>query len=213
MSGTPRLIFAGTPEFASRPLQALLQAGVPVQAVYTQPDRPAGRGRKLSPSPVKQVALEHAIEPSMTAGGLHDALVALGQAHLPRWMQQYCAGELAPQPQDDAQATYAHKLSKAEALLDWQQPAEVLARKIRAFDPWPGTAGRLDGDNVKLSGLVGVEAHSGAPGDILSLDEQGLRIACGQGSVCISQIQFPGARRMSVQEAARGRSLQGLRFD
>ncbi len=307
----PRLVFAGTPEFAAEPLRALLQAWVEVTAVYTQPDRPAGRGRKLSPSPVKQVALAHdlpvfqprslrdveaqaqlqalqpdvflviayglilpqrvldiprlgcvnlhasllprwrgaapiqraieagdeetglclmqmeagldtgpvlaqancAIEPQMTAGQVHDALVELGAAHLPQWMQQYCAGQLQAQPQDDAQANYAHKLEKSESRLDWTTSAAELARKLRAFDPWPGSSGQLDTQAVKLFGLRAVDEHAqGQPGEIVKISDEGLEIACGQGSLTVAEVQFPGARRMPAQAAARGRQLMGQRF-
>lgn len=312
MSAMPRLVFAGTPDFAAAPLAALLQAGIEVAAVYTQPDRPAGRGRKLSPSPVKQVAQQHAIEvlqpaslrdaqaqqslrdlqpdillviayglilpqtvldiprlgcinlhasllprwrgaapiqraieagdshtglclmqmeagldtgpvlarsempieADMTGGDLHDALIHAGEQQLPGWLRQFAAGHLQAQPQDGAQASYAHKLNKAESRLDWRADAAEIARKIRAFDPWPGSSGQLEGQAVKLSGLVAVDhASRGAAGEIIALDERGLHIACGQGSVCVSQLQFPGARRMPVAEAARGRPLLGRNFD
>ncbi|MGJ8668912.1 MAG: methionyl-tRNA formyltransferase [Oceanococcus sp.] len=312
MSAFPRLVFAGTPDFAAQPLHALLQAGIPVHAVYTQPDRPAGRGRKLSPSAVKQIAEQHGIpvyqpkslreeaaqqelqglqpdiflviayglilpqtvldipklgcinlhasllprwrgaapiqraieagdrttglclmqmeagldtgpvlasaelpiETNMSGGSLHDALIALGKQRLTTWMQQYAAGELLAQIQDETLATYAHKLNKSEAALDWQQSSQILANKIRAFDPWPGTVGHLDKQNVKLSGLLALQQQTeGRPGEILSLDENGMRIACGQGALTVSHIQFPGSRRMPVLDAARGRTLLGLSFD
>ena len=308
-----RIVFAGTPEFAARPLRALLDQGkalgLEVIAVYTQPDRPAGRGRKLSPSPVKQVALEHdlpvyqpenlksaqaqtelaALKPDlmvviayglilpqavldlaprgcvnlhasllprwrgaapiqraieagdtrtglclmqmeagldtgpvlatevmdipeqMSGGELHDALMLRGAECLPGWLARL--DQLEPQAQDDAQACYAHKLSKAEARLDFTRPARELARKLRAFDPWPGCFALLEGQAVKIAGLVEVVADSDAPPGTITEVGEALTIACAEGALCINQIQFPGARRMSVADAARGRDLAGCRFD
>ena len=235
MSRSLRLVFAGTPEFAAVHLQALIDAGYPIAAVYTQPDRPAGRVQKLAMSPVKQLALSHgipvqqpptlrdpaaqatlaALEPDLlvvvayglilpqavldiprlgcinshasllprwrgaapiqraleagdaesgvtvmrmeagldtgpmlskvstpltaddTGGSLHDRLASLGAAAVVQALPGLADGSLAGEVQDDDLATYAHKLNKDEARLDWGRPAVELERRIRAFDPWP----------------------------------------------------------------------------
>lgn len=307
-----KIVFAGTPEFAAQPLKALLDDGLPVTAVYTQPDRPAGRGRKLMASAVKQLALDaglpvhqppslktpeaqnalralqpdlliviayglilpqavldiprlgcvnlHAsllprwrgaapiqraleagdartgvclmqmdagldtgpvlaeaaldIQPDWHAGELHDALAQLGCAQLPRWIRQLEAGALEPRVQDDRLSCYASKLSKSEALLDWSRPADELARQVRAFNPWPVAYARLGDEHLKLWRVAAVhDEFEGRPGEIKAVDAGGLQVACGRGGVCISELQFPGGRRMRAVDAARGRNLLGLRFE
>ncbi|HSX71502.1 MAG TPA: methionyl-tRNA formyltransferase, partial [Pseudomonas sp.] len=269
-----RIVFAGTPEFAAQHLQALLDAGKQVVAVYTQPDRPAGRGQKLMPSPVKQLALQHAIpvyqpqtlrdpaaqaeldalQPDLmvvvayglilpqvvldsprlgcinshasllprwrgaapiqravqagdaesgvtvmqmeagldtgpmllkvstaigaedTGGSLHDRLAALGSQAVVEAVSKLAAGELRGEVQDDSLATYAHKLNKDEARLDWSRPAEELERLVRAFNPWPICHSTLNGEPLKvLAAQLG--EGGGAPGTVLAVDKSGLTVA------------------------------------
>ncbi len=305
------IVFAGTPEFAALPLRALLDAGLPVRAVYTQPDRPAGRGRRLSPSAVKQVALEaglpvfqpsglkdpavqqelaalqpdlmlviayglllpqavldiprlgcvnlHAsllprwrgaapiqraiqagdartglclmqmeagldtgpvlaraelpIDETCSAGELHDALAARGARELPGWLAALARGELQPQTQDEAQASYAHKLNKAEAAIDWSRPAAELARQVRAFNPWPVASTTLDGAPLKLWRACALaDVPGGEPGEVTAVDGQGMVVRCGEGALRVSELQFAGGRRMTAEEAARGHALLGRRL-
>lgn len=302
-----RVAFAGTPEFASAPLRALLDAGIEVVGVLSQPDRPAGRGRKLTPSPVRQVALEHGlpwatpanlkteenrqalrdwqpdlliviayglllprevldlprlgcvnvhasllprwrgaapiqraieagdaksglclmqmdagldtgpvlaqttlpIASTMTGGELHDALLAQSCIALPDWVRQLANNELSAQAQPETGVTYAHKLSKAEAQLAFREPAETLARKIRAFDPWPVAHVEHGGEALRLlGGAQAISANvSDAAGTILEVNDAGAQIATGQGVVLIPQMQWPGRRRVAARDALNSRKL------
>ncbi|AEG32278.1 methionyl-tRNA formyltransferase [Thiomicrospira cyclica] len=304
-----RILFAGTPEFSVAPLQALLDSEHDVVGVYTQPDRPAGRGRKLTPSPVKQLALVHqlpveqpeslkttdaqailasyqadlmivvayglllppavlttpklgclnihasllprwrgaapiqraiaagdaitgitimqmdagldtgpmlykaelSINTDDTAQTLHDKLAPLGAdallatlAHLPN---------LTPEVQDDVQACYAAKLTKAEAQLNWQQHAEELVRQIHAFNPWPMAFSLLDEQPLRLLNAEVVTTHTehmnDQPGEIIHLDKDGLYVACGQGQVRLTQVQPAGKKAMSAYDFAQARNLLG----
>ena len=299
----PRLVFAGTPEFAARHLEALLDAGLLPVAVYTQPDRPAGRGKKLTPSPVKIVAqragipvlqpdslksgeaqaelaaLEpdlmivvayglilpqaildtprwgcinvHAsllprwrgaapiqraieagdeetgitimqmeagldtgpmlasstlnIEPDMTGGALHDALALAGPPLLLEVLGEMPGCLAAAETQDDSLATYAAKLDKAEAQLDWTRPAGELARNIRAFNPFPVCWTTLDGERIKLWQAQPAEG-SGAPGCILEAGDEGLLVACGEAALLLTVMQLPGGKPLAVAELLRSRS-------
>jgi len=303
-----RLIFAGTPEFAAQALRAIIAAGHDVPLVLTQPDRPAGRGMSLQPSPVKKLALEHGIEVFqplslkdveaqvkiaaiqaevmvVAAYGLILPQVVLDMPRLgcinihasllPRWrgaapiqrallagdaetgvcIMQMEAGldtgpvllrgafpigatdttatlhdrlaELgaslavealaklplpaAPQPVEGV--TYAHKIEKAEALIDWSKSAAELDRHIRAFNPFPGAQALLRGQTVKLWQAAPVPVQ-GEIGQILQVDRQAIVVACGSGALAISELQKAGGKRLPVQQFLAGNPLQvGDRFD
>lgn len=302
-----RLIFAGTPEFAVPALDALVRAGHDVVAVYTQPDRPAGRGRRLSPSPVKaraqalnipveqpeslkpaeaQAALAafkpdamivvayglllpqavldiprygclniHAsllprwrgaapiqraiaagdtesgvgimqmekgldtgpvllgkrtpISATDTGGNLHDRLAALGAEAIVEALEGIAKDELQPQPQDNSEATYAHKLSKQEAELDWAKAADALARQVRAFDPWPVAFTRLGSDTLRVWSAVPLSKANPttAPGEIIATSAEGIDVATGHGILRITRLQPPGKRPMNVAEFLNGHPL------
>lgn len=294
-----RIIFAGTPDFAAENLKALLQTGHDICAVYTQPDRPAGRGRKLTPSPVKQLALEHEIpveqplnfksEESVNTLASYQAdlmiVVAYGlllpqkvldtprlgciNVHaslLPRWrgaapiqrailagdketgvgimkmeagldtgpvlQEARCAihdddtaqvlhdrlAELGAQtlveslhdietrlanatPQDDRLSTYAGKLEKKEATIDWQQPASQILRQINAFNPWPVAQTLWHGDTMRIwLAELSDTSTSVQPGDIIGVSKAGIDVCCGEGALRITQLQVPGKRAMQVQD-------------
>ncbi|WP_370314286.1 methionyl-tRNA formyltransferase [Thalassolituus sp.] len=298
-----RIIFAGTPDFAAVHLQALVDSDHEIVAVYSQPDRPAGRGKKLQPSPVKQVALDHDIPvyqpqnfkdpadveqlralnadvmvvvayglilPSSvleapkhgclnvhasllprwrgaapiqrcieagdmvtgitimqmdigldtgdmlskvttgislddTGGSLHDRLASMGPAALLGTLADVESGSLTPEAQNDAAACYAHKLTKEEALIDWTQDADVLARRIRAFNPFP-MAYTLLGDErirVHLAEPV-VKATQLAPGTIAHVDTDGIEVACGEGVLRLTRIQLAGKKPMAVADIING---------
>lgn len=297
-----RIVFAGTPEFAAHHLQALLDARHQVIAVYTQPDRPAGRGQKLMPSPVKQLAQHHGIAvhqpptlrdpaaqaelaalapdlmvvvayglilpqvvldiprlgcinshasllprwrgaapiqraveagdaesgvtvmrmeagldtgpmllkartpigPEDTGGTLHDRLAGLGAAAVVQALEGLATGTLAGEVQDDALATYAHKLNKDEATLDWQRPAAELERRIRAFTPWPVCHTRLDEETVKVLGARSGQG-TGVPGTILSASRDGLVVACGEGALCLTRLQLPGGKPLDFADLYNSR--------
>ena len=302
-----KLIFAGTPEFAAQALAAILAAGHEVALVLTQPDRPAGRGMALQPSPVKKLALEHGIEvfqpltlkdadaqAKLAATGADAMVVAaygliLPQAVLdlprfgclnihasllPRWrgaapiqrallagdaetgvciMQMEAGLDTGPvllreafaiQPEDttatlhdrlaalgarlivaalgrlplpaEAQpaegVTYAHKIDKAEAAVDWTKSAAELDRHIRAFNPAPGAQAQLDGVSIKLWRAVPVEGR-GEIGTILSVDRKRIVVACGEGALAVEELQKAGGKRLPVQQFLAGNALQpGQRF-
>ncbi|MGE4367516.1 methionyl-tRNA formyltransferase [Thermomonas sp.] len=299
-----RIVFAGTPEFAVPCLRAAAARGE-VVAVYTQPDRPAGRGRDLTPSPVKREAvqrgipvhqpenfrsaeakatlralqpdlmvvvayglilpqsvldipvhgcwnvhasllprwrgaapIQRAIEagdtrtgvclmrmekgldtgpvllaqateigPEDTGGTLHDRLAALGARVLGDGLGLLRAGLLpVPQPQPETGVTYAHKLDKVEARLDWSQPAAQLASKVRAFHPWPVAEAQLAGERVRIHAALALdEAHAAAPGSVLRAGREGIDIACGQGVLRILTLQREGGRPVSAQDYRNAR--------
>ncbi len=293
----PRVVFAGTPAFALASLKRLVDAGVVPVAVYTQPDRPAGRGKQLTPSPVKVFAEAcgidvfqppslrdpesirelRALEPalmivaayglllpqevldiptrgcvnvhasllprwrgaapiqaailagdeqtgislmSMTAGldcgpvyatatlaigpqdnagEVHDRLADLGGDLLVAQLPSLLAGELAAVPQDDAEASYAGKIKTEHARLDWSEPAEMLARKVRAYNPVPGAWFVHNNERIKCwqASAVGSDAVA-APGQVLDSDR--LIIACGEGALALEQLQRPGKRSISAEQ-------------
>ncbi|MEZ5453609.1 MAG: methionyl-tRNA formyltransferase [Thiothrix sp.] len=307
-----KIVYAGTPDFAVPALQALLASRHQVVAVYCQPDRPSGRGRKLSFGPVKQVAVEAGIpveqplslKPAeeqdklrayapdvmivaayglilpqavldiprfgclnihgsllprwrgaapiqraiqtgdketgvtimqMAAGldtgdmlykavcpitaqdggqSIHDKLAAMGAEALLHTLDLLCAGKLQPEPQDDALANYAHKLNKAEAEIDWTQPASVIDRTIRAFDAWPTAYTLYDGKPLRLfaSCLGGREQEGVSPGTVIAESREGIDIATGDGVVRILSLQLPGGKRLSAEQFLNGRSLLGVSF-
>lgn len=306
----PRLVFAGTSEFAVPSLQRLIAAGHRLLAVYTQPDRPAGRGRRMRPSPVKRCAVAanvpvrqplsldttvrqqltalapdvviviayglllpqavlaiprlgcincHAsllprwrgaapiqrallagdldtgvtlmqmdagldsgpilaqtrcpIEPGLTGGELHDRLALLAADLLLARLPAFLAGQLNGLPQDDQQASYAAKLSKAEAELDWQQPAQRLARQINAFNPWPVAWTRWAGNSLRLwraRALAGTA--SAAPGTVVRADRQGVVVVTGDGLLELLELQLPGRKVLPAAAFINAHALQGSRL-
>ncbi|WP_017942614.1 MULTISPECIES: methionyl-tRNA formyltransferase [unclassified Thioalkalivibrio] len=303
-----RIVYAGTPDFAVPALQALIEAGHAPVAVYTQPDRPAGRGRKLRPGPVKQVAeagglpvvqpeslksaeaqaelaawrpdilvvaayglilpravlaipplgglnihasllprwrgaapihraiLEgdaetgvclmqmapgldtgpvHAcrrvpITPETTTGSLHDVLARAGAELLVEQLPMIAAGESAPWPQDDTQATYARKLEKQEAWMDWSQPAAALDRQVRAFNPWPVAQAGWQGQALRVYAATPLSAASDAsPGTILRAGPEGVDVATGDGVLRLQAVQLPGRRAVAAADWARNADLVG----
>ena len=299
-----RIVFAGTPEFAVPCLRAAASKGE-VVAVYTQPDRPAGRGRGLTPSPVKLEAvqrgipvhqpenfrsaeskaalralkpdvmivvayglilpqsvldipehgcwnvhasllprwrgaapIQRAIEagdtrtgvclmqmekgldtgpvllaqaldigPEETGGQLHDRLAELGARVLSDALGLLRATiQLPPHPQPVEGATYAHKLDKAEARLDWSQPAIGLANKVRAFNPWPVAEAQLAGERVRIHAARALdEVHAAAPGSVLRAGRDGIDIACGSGVLRLRILQRDGGKPISAQDYRNAR--------
>ena len=302
-----RIVFAGTPEFAVPSLRAAAQRNE-VVAVYTQPDRPAGRGREMQLSPVKREALVRgipvlqpgslkgalagdalrALQPDLlvvvayglilpkailaiprqgcwnvhasllprwrgaapiqraieagdretgvclmqmeagldtgpvllsqklaigdgeTGGQLHDRLAALGAQTLADGLGLLRAGmRPVPQAQPDAGVTYARKLDKAEARLDWTQPASVLARKVRAFNPWPMADALLAGERVRVHGAIAIEgAADAAPGRVLAVGRDGIDVACGDGALRIRVLQREGGRAITAADYLNARGAQ-----
>jgi methionyl-tRNA formyltransferase len=307
-----RVIFAGTPEFARSALAALHAAGHEVVGVFTQPDRPAGRGMKLQASAVKQFAQAHdlpvlqphslkldgkypdealaaqnfimqakadvmvvaayglilpqwvldapqfgclnihasllprwrgaapihrAIEAGDTETGvtimqmdagldtgdmllkdtlpigiqdttatLHDALANMGAQMIVKALT--LAGQFKPIKQPAEGVTYAHKIEKSEAALDWSQTAQVLSQRVRAFDPFPGMSTQLGEEVIKLwqAHVLNNPANltqACVAGTLLAITDEGIHVACGEGVLCLTQLQKPGGKRQAASEFVR----------
>jgi methionyl-tRNA formyltransferase len=149
-----------------------------------------------------------------TAGDLHDALAELGAAALLEAIEGLAAGKIEPRPQPAAGATYAPKIDKAEARIDWNAPAADLDRQIRAFNPWPIAETRFAGDSLRLmrASVVDAAAQEAAPGTVLGIADDGLRVACGRGVLAVRELQRPGKRPTSARDFANAVRLTGLRF-
>ncbi|WP_198674477.1 methionyl-tRNA formyltransferase [Idiomarina tyrosinivorans] len=305
-----RIIFAGTPEFAEQHLAELIahseQQGWDTVAVYTQPDRPAGRGKKLQPSAVKTLALEHnipveqpeslrtakaqqqlsnyqadvmvvvayglilpqavldiprfgclnvhgsllprwrgaapiqraieagdersgvtimqmnqgldtgdilytescPIEPQETSASLYAKLAKLGPKALVTVLADLESYRATAKPQDDQQANYAHKLSKAEAEIDWHQPAAKIERQLRAFTPWPGlwfSCPTQPDKPVKVHKLRVVDQPATAkPGTVVGQSKSGLAVATAEGCVNIEELQWPGKAKQPAEVFLNG---------
>lgn len=299
-----RIVFAGTPDFAVPSLRAAAQRGE-VVAVYTQPDRPAGRGRVLMASPVKHEAesrgipvlqpesfksaeaqealrqlapdllvvvayglilpqvvldiprfgcwnvhasllprwrgaapIQRAIEagdsetgvclmqmeagldtgPVLlslstplgeddTGGQLHDRLAELGAQVLSDGLGLLRAGlRPAAQPQAADGVTYARKLEKHEARLDWVQPSTALVRKVRAFSPWPVAEGQVAGERLRIHAAVALdETHTAEPGSLLRAGREGLDIACGEGVLRLRTVQREGGKAITAADYLNAR--------
>ena len=318
-----RLIFAGTPEFARVALASLHAAGHEIVLVLTQPDRPAGRGMKLHPSPVKQFALDHAltlaqprslrldgkyhedaaaaralldaaqadamvvaayglilpqwaldgpalgcfnihasllprwrgaapihraieagdletgvtimqmdagldtgdmlliekcaIAPEDTTATLHDTLAALGAELIVRALDQAASGDLKPVRQPQIGVTYAHKIEKNEAEIDWAQPADLIVRRVRAFNPFPGASTHLGGETLKVwsaSVGAGLPPPDAKYGSIMALAGNFIALAAMNSVVNITELQRPGAKRLKVADFLRGFDLRtGMVFE
>jgi methionyl-tRNA formyltransferase len=305
-----RIVYAGTPEFAVPPLQKLLAHGFSPLGILTQPDRPAGRGRRLTASPVKQAALAadipvhqplslkdpdtlgllSSLEPDLiivvayglilprgvldlpehgcwnihasllprwrgaapiqrtieagdretgvslmqmeegldtgpvlhrvamrlqgteTGGSLHDTLASLGADVLLSCLNALVRHELpAPVEQAKNGVTYAGKLLKAEAQIDWSESAQLLERRVRAFNPWPVAWCGINGERTRIW-LAALEdrAHDSIAGTVLAAGKAGIDIATGDRILRLLELQKPGGRRMSAAEYLNANSLPAL---
>jgi methionyl-tRNA formyltransferase len=162
------------------------------------------------------VAERLAIAPEDSTATLHDKLAALGGRLIVEALELAACGGLEPVKQPTEGVTYAHKIEKAEAAIDWTQPAQVLARRIRAFDPFPGASAQVGGETVKFWKAHALPGRgSVAPGTIVAVDEAGIGVACGdQGRLEITQLQRAGGKRLGAADFLRGFPLQpGQRFE
>jgi methionyl-tRNA formyltransferase len=301
---TMKLIFAGTPDFAAVHLQALIDSEHEIKAVYTQPDRPKGRGRQLAASPVKTLALAHdlpvcqpvslksvetqetlaafdadlmvvvayglilpqvildtpklgcvnvhasllprfrgaapiqhailagdtetgvtimkmaagldtgdmlykvttPIGDSDTGSSLHDRLAEGGAKALIYALSQF--ETLEPEVQDDALSTYAHKLTKAQAMIDWRVSAIEIDRQIRAYNSWPVAFFNWQDQPVRVwSASVATNQQADTPGEVLQIDASGIRVATGDGVICLETLQLPSKRALPVKDLLNGQAL------
>jgi len=151
-----------------------------------------------------------------TSATLLARLAALGGELVVRGLADAAAGRLSPRPQPGAGVTYAAKIAKAEATIDWRAPAATIERRLRAFDPFPGARGTLDGETITCwRGVVRPLARgSAAPGEILAASGDALVVACGEGALALLELQRPGGRRMAAADFLRGRPpAPGTRFE
>ena len=303
-----RIVFAGTPDFSVPVLQAILDSQHTVAGVYTQPDRPAGRGRKLTPGPVKQLALQYdlpvfqpvnlkdtearealaGLAPDLmvvvayglllpqavldiprlgcvnlhasllprwrgaapiqrailagdsetgvclmqmeagldsgpvlarvstpvaadeTGGSLHDRLSRLSAELLARHLDDLEAGRLQGQVQDESLVTYAHKLDKQEAVIDWQGDAVHIERQVRAFNPWPVAQAQYQGQSLRIWRARAIEGAPAVPGTVVAAGRDGIDVACGSGCLRLLEIQLPGGKRLDAAAFLNARSVDGV---
>jgi len=180
------------------PIQRAILAGdVETGITIMQMDAGLDTGAMLSKTMVP-------IRDDDTAASLHDVLAAAGASAIVEALANYAT--LVPAAQDDAQATYAAKLSKDEAQLDWNQPADALARAVRAYNPAPGAWTLLEGAPLKVW-MAATATGAGDPGTVLRADAEGLVVACGSGALALREIQPAGSKRMSAAAFLAGRPV------
>jgi methionyl-tRNA formyltransferase len=147
-----------------------------------------------------------AIDASDTTGSLHDRLAPLGGRLVVEALELAACGGLTRVKQPEEGVTYAHKIGKAEGLIDWTAPAAVIERRIRAFDPFPGANSVLDGKVIKCWGSA-LAAGEGRPGQVLAAGDDGIVVACGEGALRLIQLQRPGGKRLGAREFLQGGPL------
>ena len=156
------------------------------------------------------------IRPDETTGSLHDRLAVLGGRLIVEALELAACGGMPPVRQPAEGVTYAHKIEKAEARVDWAQPAAVISRRIRAFDPFPGAFTELDGETFKLwrHEVLTTPAGQAEPaGTVLSADSTGIAVACGDGALKLTELQRAGGKRLAVADFLRGFDIKpGMSF-
>ena len=190
------------------PIQRAIQAGDPETGVtIMQMDEGLDTGPMLA---VERIP----IEANDTAASLHDKLAVLGARMIVSTLHALDSGAVTPVPQPEAGANYAAKIMKDEAALDFSLPAAVLARRIQAFNPFPGAAATLDGEQVKIWRAEVVDAPTtGKPGVVLAANsQQGVLVACGEGVLRLLELQKPGGKRLLAKEFVKGFALDAARF-
>ena len=157
-----------------------------------------------------------AIDPSDTTGTLHDKLALLGGRLIVEALELAACGGLKAEPQPEAGVTYAHKIDKAEAAIDWQESADTIARRVRAFNPAPGAVGQFEGEAVKVwaAHVEQEDAGAASAGHVLTVDAMGIRVATGRGVLCLTELQRAGGKRLPVADFLRGFAMSpGQSFD
>lgn len=149
-----------------------------------------------------------------TGGSLHDKLATLGGELLKEMLNDIYAGTIEPLSQDQSKVTYARKLSKAEATIDWSDPAEKIVHKVHAFNPWPAAVAEFCQLNIRILRAEAI-AYEGdaAPGQVLNADKSGILVAAGNGAVSVQEIQKPGGKPMAIASFLNGMQVQkGMKF-
>jgi methionyl-tRNA formyltransferase len=149
------------------------------------------------------------IESTDTTGSLHDRLARLGGRLIVEALELAACGGLVRTPQPAEGVTYAHKIDKAEAAIDWTLGADTIERRLRAFDPFPGATAQLDGETIKCwrGAVISGAVVSAAPGELVSVDEAGIVVACGQGTLRLTELQRPGGKRLPAAQFLQGKPL------
>ena len=150
------------------------------------------------------------IEDSDTGGSLHDKLSGLGAEALMEALPGIADGSLAPEPQDEHRSTYAKKLDKAEAAVDWTRPAGELARLVRAFNPWPVAHSRYEDASLRIWAAEAIPGSGGPPGTVMGATRAGIDVATGVGLLRITRLQMPGKRAMSAGDFINAHDIQGV---
>jgi len=146
------------------------------------------------------------VEADETSGSLYNKLAALGGPALLGTLDKIKAGTAVATAQDNDQSTYAKKIDKIEALINWSESAAIIDRRIRAFNPFPAAYTEIDGQRVKIWGAQIAPEQQASPGQVLAADNNGLLVACGQGCLLLTEIQLAGKSRMPVSEILRSRA-------
>lgn len=147
-----------------------------------------------------------AIQSDDTTGRLHDRLAVLGGRLIVEALEAAACGGLHPEPQPAAGVCYAHKIEKAEATIDWSLPAQVIERRLRAFNPFPGATTDAGGESIKVWAAQRVDG-SGVPGTVLDVADTGVTVACGEQALRLTSLQRAGGKRLPVADFLRGFAL------
>jgi methionyl-tRNA formyltransferase len=183
------------------PIQRALLAGDPESGVSIMQME---AGLDTGPVALREAV---AISPDETAGSLHDKLAALGASLIVSALDRLAHGALQAMPQPAAGVTYAHRIDKAEARIDWTRPAAELERHVRAFNPFPGAVTRLRGDDIKVWRAAVVPGEGASPGGIRRVGNEGIDVACGTRALRLVELQRPGGKRLSAEAFLRGYAL------
>ena len=192
------------------------RGAAPIQAAILAGDETTGISLMqmeagLDTGPVFATA-ELDIGATETAGELHDRLARLGGELLVEKLGDILARRLDAEPQDDARSSYAKKITRDDAEIDWREDAHLVDRRVRAFNPVPGAWTEALGEVVKIWRTAVVPDVGGEPGQVLSADKAGVVVACGNAAVRLEEVQRPGKRRIGAGEFAGQRALDGARF-
>jgi methionyl-tRNA formyltransferase len=144
------------------------------------------------------------IAPEETGGTLHDKLASLGARLIVAALDGLSRGAMPATPQPSDGVTYAHKIEKAEARIDWRRAADEIERQIRAFNPFPGALARLRAEEIKVWRASLVSAGVGSPGAVLRVDDEGIEVACGAGALRLTELQRAGGKRLPAGVFLRG---------